>query len=209
MTTVLVTGFEPFGRWTKNPSGDLAVGLPIMLKHHPFTTHGEVLPVSWTDAVPKLRAAVFSYQPDILVLLGVASSAEIWIEVMAKNVAAPLPDNAGKYPQNHGLYRIDGEKPVALFTKLPLESLIYAPSAAEKTPMRQPPISSIPSFDAGAYLCNFVFFHALSEFPDISSCGFIHVPPYAEENPTMGADPGALQEAIAGHIVTIVEAFES
>lgn len=207
MTRCLVTGFEPFGCWTRNPSGELADCLPRTLESRPFSTHGMILPVSWTDSVLSLRQAILSYNPDVLVLLGVATSAECRIELVAKNTAAPVADNAGLFPSTDALYRIAPDKPAALFTRLPVRALIDPPPATDH--ITEPPrIRTIPSFDAGAYLCNFVFFHALSEFQHISCCGFIHVPPLADENPTVGAEFSVLTEVIAQHVSTIVDEFE-
>ena len=83
--TLLLTGFEPFGKWTSNPSWEIAAALD-------GETSGDLrvvsrkIPVNWTGAWPALQAAIESVRPDLILMLGLAGKRpHISVESIAYN----------------------------------------------------------------------------------------------------------------------------
>ena len=64
MTTVLLTGFEPFGDDQANPSGT-AVNLVVACWSGPGVLITEVLPVSFETSARRLRALIAEHEPDV------------------------------------------------------------------------------------------------------------------------------------------------
>lgn len=167
MTTVLLTGFEPFGGDTDNPSGN-AVHLVAATWDGPESLVTAILPVTFAGAAAELDRLVAEHSPDVIVATGLAGGrAEIAIERVAVNlVDARIPDNSGHRPTDEP--SIEGAQN-ALFSTLPAKAIARAVS-----------VEGIPctvSLSAGTFVCNHVFFAAaaLAERTGIRA-GFIHVP---------------------------------
>ena len=99
---ILVTGFEPFGAHTVNPSEGLAKAVDGR-RVGVFGIVGTVLPVHHADAARRLTAMLAETRPASVVHLGLAGGrARVALERVAVNVMDyELPDNAG--------YRASGE----------------------------------------------------------------------------------------------------
>ncbi len=159
---LLLTGFEPFGGLSRNPTGDLARELDGS------GVRGAVLPVDYERIGPAL-AALLSEPWDVVVLLGVAvGRAAISLERVALNFRDPQrTDNAGAAPSRPEV--VPGG-PAAYFSTLPLDDL-HARLATDGLPVEF-------SLTAGGYLCNTSFYlarHALEATG--TPCGFVHMPP--------------------------------
>ena len=66
MTKVLLTGFEPFGSASSNPSGEIVKqisGDNIMTA---------ILPVAYTQSAERLLALIAEHNPDVVISLGQA-----------------------------------------------------------------------------------------------------------------------------------------
>ncbi len=173
MATVLVTGFEPFGGFTVNPSLQVAQAL-----HGEQVAGHEVvavpLPVVFGAAGDALLAAVGRHRPVAVLALGLADGRpDLTVERVAVNVEdADLDDNAGARPVDRPVLP-DG--PAAYFSTLPLKRLVAA--------LRAGGIPASVSDTAGTFVCNHVFYrlmHALRDVPEVPA-GFVHLPLLPEQ----------------------------
>jgi pyroglutamyl-peptidase len=166
---ILVTGFEPFGAHTVNPSEGLAKAVDGR-RVGDFGILGAVLPVHHTDAAKRLTATLADNRPAAVVHLGLAGGrARVALERVAVNVMDyELPDNAG--------FRASGEPcvpggPAAYFSTLPLAAILRALVADG--------IPAYASNTAGTYLCNQTLYwtlHAVRQQSRPPRVGFVHFP---------------------------------
>ena len=168
VTTVLLTGFEPFAGDAVNPSGD-AVRIIAAEWAGAETLVTAVLPVTFGAAAERMRELIAEHSPDIVIAAGLAAGrAEISIERVAVNlIDARIPDNDGAQP-------VDAESvpggPDARFSSLPVKAIARDIADAG--------IRSSLSTTAGTFVCNHVFYvitDAASRRPG-TRAGFIHVP---------------------------------
>ena len=112
---ILLTGFEPFGGLSRNPSGDLARELAG------DGVEGVVLPVHYERVEPAL-AELLAQPWDAVVLTGVAvGRAAITLERVAINFRdRERPDNAGSIPDRP---TVVPDAPDAYFTTLPIATI--------------------------------------------------------------------------------------
>lgn len=181
MTTVLLTGFEPFAGDATNPSGD-AVRLVDTRWTGPERLVTAVLPVAFDAAAAQLRRAIDEHSPDIVIATGLAGNrAAVTPERIAVNlVDARIPDNVGAQPIDQP--SVPGAA-AAYFATLPVKAMTAALAAAG--------LPASLSHTAGTFVCNHVMFVALDEAarrPGVRA-GFVHVPWAAESAP---ADAPAL-----------------
>lgn len=145
---ILVTGFVPWGKHKINPSGELAGELG-----------GHLLPVDFDDASRELRRLVRRNRPDAIVMLGLAAGRKrINLEVVALNVEL----------DRRRWGRIRKGSSLALMSRLPVDRLLAQ--------LRKARVPATLSFHAGTFVCNRVFYEALST--TTVPCGFVHVPPF-------------------------------
>ncbi len=168
---VLVTGFEPFGGETENPSWRIAEAL------HGRTLGGEPvravpLPCVFGEALAALDAALQGGPPRLVLCLGQAAGrAEFSVERVAINVDdARIPDNAGASPVDEPV--VPGG-PAAYFSTLPVKAIVAA--------LREAGLPAAVSQTAGTFVCNHVFYglmHRLATRPALHATrgGFVHVP---------------------------------
>lgn len=171
MSTVLITGFEPFGDDLENPSATVTRALDGWAIDGALV-HSMILPVERTSAERMLAGALHALSPDVVIATGLAAGrAGISLERVALNVRDyPMPDNAGR--RVSGTPVLDGA-PFALQSRLPLERCRVALSEAG--------IPSELSATAGSYLCNEIMYLLLHTVHGTSCrAGFVHVP-YASD----------------------------
>ena len=170
---ILVTGFEPFGGETENPSAQVARGLPASLAGAEIVT--AILPVTCRGALETVTEAIRHHRPDAVLSLGQAGGrAAVSIERIAINVDDfSIPDNEGAQPKDQAI--VPGG-PAAYWSTLPIRAMEAAVRAA-----------GVPcqiSNTAGTYVCNHVMYgvaHLLGrEFPGTVS-GFLHIPYLPEQ----------------------------
>jgi pyroglutamyl-peptidase len=168
-TRVLVTGFEPFGGDTVNPSWlaaeRLAAAPPAGIE-----VRAEQLSCVFGTAVEELRRAVARHEPGLVLCTGLAGGrSELSVERIAVNVDdARIPDNAGRQPVDEPV--VPGG-PAAYFSSLPVKACVAA--------IREAGLPASVSQTAGTFVCNHVFYglaHLIAtELPDLRG-GFVHVP---------------------------------
>ncbi|MFJ1764896.1 pyroglutamyl-peptidase I [Amycolatopsis sp. NPDC088138] len=169
MPTILLTGFEPFGGETTNPSWN-AVRSVRDGWAGPGAAHAVELPVDFAAVGRVLHDAVERYQPDVVICTGQAGGQEdIAVERVAVNVEDPgVPDNAGFQPVDRP---VDETGPAAYFSTLPIKTIVER-LVADGIPAHV-------SDTAGTYTCNHVFYRLMRLLAQRGSGtvgGFIHVP---------------------------------
>ncbi|MFB7893355.1 pyroglutamyl-peptidase I [Microbacterium sp. NPDC056044] len=177
MTTVLLTGFEPFGGDAANPSG-AAVNLVAERWSGPEVLVTAVLPVTFAGAAERLRTLMAEHEPDVVIAAGLAGGrAAIGVERVAVNlIDARIPDNDGDQPVDAP--SAPGAAP-AHFATLPVKEIARRISAAG--------VPAEVSYSAGTFVCNHVFFTALEAAASATRAGFVHVPWSAEHAPSVDA----------------------
>lgn len=191
MRPLLVTGFEPFGGETRNPSQEIALALDgRRVGGHPVV--GAVLPCVFGRSLAELRRLLRRHRPVVVLCLGQAGGRpDLTPERVAVNVNdARIPDNAGAQPVDTPVVR---GGPVAYWSTLPVKAIVAALRA------RRWPASV--SHSAGTFVCNHVFYglmHALRR-SRTTRAGFLHVPFLPEQ---AGEDQASLP------LGTLIEAVE-
>lgn len=169
MTTVLITGIEPFESDPTNPSWEIARALDGE-RIDGATLVARQLPCVFGRANLELVAAIEATQPSLALALGLASGrSEISVERVAINVIdARIPDNAGHQPVD---VPVVADGPAAYFSSLPIKAIVHALRAAG--------VPAAVSQSAGTYNCNHLFdglmHHIATRAPRMRG-GFIHVP---------------------------------
>ena len=162
--TILVTGFEPFGGETENASGAAVQRLAKINAPDGVQLATAILPVTWSGAAPALLRAVEEHRPDAIVAVGEAGGrAVVTPERWARNLGH------GRIPDNHGVVRDAAplaRGPERLESRLDPFALTHA--------IRNAGVPAEVSDDAGAFLCNAIFWTALhgTDLP----AAFLHVP---------------------------------
>lgn len=166
---VLVTGFEPFGGSSTNPSelvarrlGELGVGGASVTV--------EVLPVDFAAATTRIAELVAATGPDLVLALGLAGDrTRVSVERVALNLEdARIPDNGGAQPRD---VPVLAGGPAALFATVPVRMMVAA--------IRRAGVDAEMSLSAGSFVCNAVLYTALTAAGAATTCGFIHLPPAA------------------------------
>ena len=162
MTKVLLTGFEPFGKATLNPSGEIVK----QISGDNIVT--AILPVAYTQSADRLLALIAEHNPDVVICLGQAEGrTQITPERIAINLDdARIADNEDEM-RNDVPIIVGG--PVAYESTLPIKEFVKAINDAG--------VSAAVSLSAGAFLCNHVFYVAQNKFAGTKvRSGFVHVP---------------------------------
>ncbi|MGY0491584.1 pyroglutamyl-peptidase I [Streptomyces sp. WG-D5] len=189
MTRVLLTGFEPFGGESVNPSWRAAEAVAAAPPDG-LTVTAVQLPCVFGESLTALRDAVTRARPDLVVCLGQAGGRPgVTVERVAINVDdARIPDNAGAQPIDVPV--VPGG-PAAYFSTLPVKACVAA--------MREAGVPAALSNTAGTFVCNHVAYglaHLLAtELPGVRG-GFVHVP-WAPEQVTDGTAPSLPVETVA------------
>lgn len=164
---VLLTGFEPFGGASFNPSGAVV---------EEIAEHGidgveivtAVLPVEFKRSSKILIELISTHKPSVVISLGQAEGRDfIGPEQVAINLAdARIADNVGVKLENQPINTgaADG-----YFSTLPIRAIVDAISALG--------INAKVSYSAGAFICNEIFFTTQSVLQGSTVIsGFIHLP---------------------------------
>jgi len=161
---ILITYFGPFGHFTENPSELIARRL--MLEFSEFENISFAgLDVQF-DSVERFIEQDFT-DVDVIYLLGVASRSEkVKLELTARNFVS-AKDNSGAYRE--GEISING--PQRLYSTL--ENTHY------QEIMEEFHSEVTTSENAGAYLCNYIYYKTLQKLPD-KAILFIHIANFSD-----------------------------
>ena len=165
MTTILLTGVEPFGTDSENPSGD-AVRLLASTWQGPEQLVTAVLPVTFEGAGARLRELIAEHSPDLIISTGLAGNrAALSFERVAVNLRdARIAANAGEQPIDTPVVPAAAS---ALFATLPVKAMTAAVADAG--------VPAELSLSAGTFVCNDVMFQAI-DAAGHARAGFIHLP---------------------------------
>ncbi|WP_449550462.1 pyroglutamyl-peptidase I [Lelliottia amnigena] len=168
MRHILVTGFEPFGGETINPSWEVVKQLEGMIIDDCRVVTRQ-LPCVFGESLTVLNAAIDELNPAVVIAVGQAGGrVDITVERVGINVDdARIPDNRGQQPIDVAIVP-DG--PAAWFSSLPIKAIVAA--------MREKGIPASVSQTAGTFVCNHVMYgllHKIGENAEMKG-GFIHIP---------------------------------
>ena len=166
---ILLTGFGPFPGAPENPTGPLVKALARKFRKSPQPVSTHIFKTTY-DAVDRdLPRLLKKYKPDALLMFGLATKSRgLRIETKARNRIARFPDASFVIPKSHV---IEAGGPASL--------PIHAPKTALLRAAKSRGVSARLSVNAGDYLCNYLYWHALkaaqhSGRPRLAA--FIHVP---------------------------------
>ena len=197
MKTVLITGFEPFGGESVNPSWEVVSSLDNAIIGG-CRVIARQLPCVFGESLAVLNAAIDALSPSLVLAVGQAGGrTDITVERVAINVDdARIADNQWQQPVDVPIV-VDG--PAAWFSTLPIKAMVVA--------MRNAGIPASVSQTAGTFVCNHVMYGLLHKLRDASAVkgGFIHIPYLPQQAaqhpgaPSMAAETvrRALEVAIA------------
>lgn len=176
MRTILLTGFEPFGGETSNPSWDAVQQLDGWQPDDETMVVARQLPCVFGSSVAQLNTHIKALDPVLVLALGQAGGRTCFsLEKVAINYNdARIADNQGQQPLATATVENGA---AAYFSSLPLKHLLQQ--------LKSNGIPAEISFSAGTFVCNHVFYglmHALAEKPRVRA-GFIHIP-YSPEQAT-------------------------
>ena len=187
----LVTGFDPFGGDSVNPSA-LAVGM-LARRIGALVVHTAELPTSYAQSRAALAEAIAKAQPDIVLCVGQAGGrTELSLERVAINIQdARIADNDGVQPIDRPV--VEGGAP-AHFGTLPIKACV-----AE---LRRAGLPAGVSNTAGTFVCNHIFYTLMdiaAGHPIPMRGGFLHIPYIPEQAARAGGAPSmALDDIVRG-----------
>lgn len=196
---ILVTGFDPFGGESVNPSYEAVRLLPDVISGAELIKLE--IPTVCGKSTEVVAGKIEECNPDAVISVGQAGGANaIRIERIAVNLDDyRIPDNEGNQPIDTPIY-VDG--PNAYFSTLPIKPIRDA--------MGEKGIASEVSNSAGLFVCNHVFY-SIRHLCETRyrerriMSGFIHVPYIPEQTVDKPNEPSMPLEDIVIAIKTTVE----
>ncbi len=193
MSSLLLSGFEPFDGATVNESWEAVRLAERQLREEDHDVSTVLLPVEFGHAGDLLLDAVRRERPSVVIATGLAAGRRaITPERVAINVRdARIPDAAGASPVDEPC--VSGAD-VGWFSTLPVKAMVTA--------ARLTGAPADVSQTAGTYVCNDVFallMHHLATEPGLAPIrgGFVHVPAASAVAVTLSGRALALMAAIA------------
>ena len=193
MKKLLITGFEPFGGESINPSWEIVKALPDVVGDYELTKL--CIPVVFGGAAKLVLERAGEIKPDVILSIGQAGGrSAITPELLAINLRhAQIPDYMRNQPTDEPII-LGGE--TAYFSTLPVSRIAEAISASG--------ITAQVSYTMGTYVCNDLTYILLSHFRDGGTqVGFIHVPYCTEQ----GKEPSMSISGMIDAIKTAIEAI--
>ena len=188
---ILVTGFDPFGEDTINPSIEAVKLLPDTVQNIEIVKLE--IPTKFDESAILVQDIIIKEEPDYVLHIGQAGGrSEMTPERVAINVDdASIADNAGKQPIDQTI-QVNGE--AAYFSTLPVKAMVQY--------MTEAGVAASVSNTAGTFVCNHIMYQTLhflkTRFSDIKA-GFIHIPFLPQQvvnRPDMASMP--LDEIVRG-----------
>ena len=166
MKHLLITGFDPFGGETVNPSWEAVSRLPDTVGGYRLTKLQ--IPTVFGTAADAVLGAADRDTPDVILCVGQAGGRDtVTPERIAVNIAsAGIADNAGHQPVE---VPIVPEGPDGIFSTVPVLRMAEAITAAG--------LPGKVSNTAGTFVCNDTLYRLLYHYACTGTrVGFIHVP---------------------------------
>ena len=171
MKKLLITGFDPFGGASVNPSWMAVERLPEQVGE--YTLYKLQIPTVFGKAARVVLEKAAEFEPDVIICVGQAGGrASVTPERIGVNIRdARICDNEGNQPR--GAFVADNG-PAAYFSTLPVMAMAEA--------MEKAGISATVSNSAGAFVCNDVLYSLLHHYAGTAvRVGFVHVPYVPEQ----------------------------
>ena len=164
---IIVTGFDPFGGETINPSIECVKALPEIEGVELIRLE---LPTVFKESAKRLNEVINDVKTDAVLSVGQAGGRPgITMERIAINVDdARIPDNISQQPIDETI-QTEGE--AAYFTTLPIKRIVKA--------IREAGISAEVSNSAGTFVCNHIMYQSLfaaTKADKPFKAGFMHIP---------------------------------
>ena len=180
---ILLTGFEPWGKWDQNPSGEAALSLHgAVVGGHEVV--GVTLPVVHGEDFARVTPLIEAHCPAAVVSLGLGGGGTtLNVERVAVNLKV-IDGGEGDEPGD--LPVVEGG-PAAYFSTLPTRKMVASMQAAG-VPARL-------SYSAGTFLCNHIMYqvlHYLAERRMEIPAGFVHIPALPEQVAAQGDVRGSM-----------------
>ena len=189
MKKLLITGFDPFGGESINPSWEAVKRLPDTVGN--YELYKLQIPTIFGVASKKVLNMAAEIKPDLILCIGQAGGrAAVTPERIAVNIRdARIPDNAGNQPQGEF---VDSNGPAAYFSTVPVKEMADNICALQ--------LPATVSNSAGAFVCNDTLYALLHHFNGSNTqVGFIHIP-YL---PQQGAPSLPLEDTVKALIAAI------
>lgn len=183
MKKLLITGFDPFGGESINPSWEAVRRLPEQIGD--FVLCKLEIPTVFGSAAGAVLSAAADFKPDVILCVGQAGGrGAVTPERIAVNIRdARISDNAGNQPRGEFVVS-DGL--AAYFSTLDPEKMTAA--------IQNAGIAAAVSNSAGTFVCNDTLYTLLHHCAGSSvRVGFVHIP-YL---PDQGTPSLPLDDAIA------------
>jgi len=196
MKKVLITGFDPFGGESINPSWEAVTRLPDRIGELEIIK--KEIPTVFVRAADAVIEYAEEISPDVIICVGQAGGrAAITPEVVAINLCeASIADNEGN--KLCGVPAIEGA-PAAYFTTIPVREMVAA--------IKVQGILAALSYSAGAFVCNETLYRLLHHFRDSNvKIGFIHVPFLPEQ--TKEGVPSIPLDSIVSALTVAIKTLE-
>lgn len=166
MKKLLITGFDPFGGETINPSWEAVKLLPEFVGE--YEVHKMEIPTVVALAAKIVLEKAEEVHPDVILCIGQAGGrSAVTPERIGINIrSARLPDNAGNQPVEQTIVP-DG--PDGIFSTVPVAKMAQA--------IQDAGLLGAVSNTAGAFVCNDTLYLLLHHYAGTDvRVGFIHVP---------------------------------
>ena len=170
---ILVTGFDPFGTDSINPSIEAVKKLPDTIDGAKIIKRE--IPTVFHKSADVVREAILAEKPDYILNIGQAGGrTDLTPERIAINLDdARIEDNEGQQPIDQPI-KNDGD--AAYFSQLPIKGMVDY--------MKKEGLPASVSNSAGTFVCNHIMYQTLyltaNEFPEIKA-GFMHIPFMTEQ----------------------------
>lgn len=186
---LLITGFDPFGGNSINPSWQAVEMLPDRIED--FVLCKLPIPTVFGKAADLVLEKAKELQPDLILCVGLASGRDaVTPERIAVNIRdARIADNEGNQPSGD---RIVSDGPAAYFATAPVEKMAQA--------IRDIGIPARVSNAAGTFVCNDVFYTLLHHCEKMYTLvDFVHIP----NTPELGEPFLPLEQIVSALIAAI------
>jgi len=194
--TILLTGYEPFLDFKRNPSLE-ACKLLEGMEYNGYEVAVEELPMRYKEIPDIIRRLVDKHKPAAVIATGVSSKApDICVERVAINMGSA--DGGPNFGFDSLDQVLNPDGPAAYWSSLPVRDIVEA--------IKSKSIPARISNSAGTQGCNLVFYHLMDYIAEKLMripAGFIHIPRLPENavginNPSMSllTSARALEEAV-------------
>lgn len=190
MKELLITGFDPFGGLSRNPSWEAVQQLPEQIGG--YHLNKRLLPTVFGLASEEAYAAALECGAQVILCVGVAEGRDtVTVERIAVNLRDAIrKDNAGLQPADEPCV---AGGPAACFSTLPVKAMARA-------------CGGRVSLSAGSFVCNDTLYRLLHRFQGSDvGVGFIHVP----QIPELTEGPSMKLEDTVGALVAAIRALEN